>query len=293
MFIFTFHKGELFLQQLKLIPFLLLTGALLLTACSASNDSQENASDNDGKQTNLNEKDDISKDKEQADSDQENEDANGEEHDNKGNKNDNKDKAKKNENGSKIADDPNDILVLVNKQHALPDGYEPPDLVFPDVRFPFTEDLPKKQMRKVAAKAMEKMFAAGDKDEIDLFAQSGYRSYERQDAIFAANVEKNGEEAANNYSARPGESEHQTGLTMDVTSAEVDYDLVIEFGDTKEGKWLKEHAADYGFIIRYPEEKEDITEYQYEPWHIRYVGEEAAKEIMSKGITLEEYLGVK
>lgn len=196
----------------------------------------------------------------------------------------------KNEAGNPINNNPYDVLGLVNKHHALPDDYVPEDLVEPDVRFPFTEDLPKKQLRKVAADALEELFAAGDEAGVDLYAQSGYRSFDRQDAIFAANVEENGEEKANNYSARPGESEHQTGLTMDVTSTDVNYDLVIAFEDTDEGKWVKEHAAEYGFIIRYPEDKEDITEYQYEPWHLRYVGKKAAEEITEKGLSLEEYL---
>lgn len=197
---------------------------------------------------------------------------------------------KQTDRGSEITGNPYEILVLVNKHHALPEDFIPEDLVIPEIRFPFTEDLPKKQMRKVAADAIEEMFAAADKEGLTLFGQSGYRSYDRQVAIFAANVEKNGEEAANTYSARPGESEHQSGLTMDVTNAEVGFDLVIAFGDTPEGKWLQEHAAEYGFIIRYPETKVDITEYQYEPWHIRYVGKKAATEIMEKGISLEEYL---
>ncbi len=273
------------MQKLKWIPFLIVAG-LLLAACSADVNTQEKANENEDNDTNVNKNEDIEKNNQK-------EDNTADDDSNKTKNTDKKDKDKMSENGSMITDNPNDILVLVNKEHALPDGYEPSDLVFPDVRFPFTEDLPKKQMRKEAAEAIEAMFADADKEELDLFAQSGYRSYERQDAIFAANVEKNGEKAANNYSARPGESEHQTGLVMDVTSPDVNYGLEIEFGDTKEGKWLAEHAADYGFIIRYPKDKEDITEYQYEPWHIRYVGKKAAKEIMSKGITLEEYLGVK
>jgi len=195
--------------------------------------------------------------------------------------------------GNPISQNPYDVLGLTNKHHALPSDFVPEDLVVPDVRFPFTEDLPKKQLRKVAADALEELFAAGDEAGMDLFAQSGYRSYDRQDAIFAANVDKNGEAAANNYSARPGESEHQTGLTMDITSPDVGYKLNIEFGDTKEGKWVEKHAANHGFIIRYPEDKEDITEYQYEPWHLRYVGKEAATEITEKGLSLEEYLGEK
>ncbi|WP_121615854.1 D-alanyl-D-alanine carboxypeptidase family protein [Virgibacillus halodenitrificans] len=192
--------------------------------------------------------------------------------------------------GATVLQNPYDQLALVNKQHALPADYIPEDLVTPKVRFPFTEDLPKKQMRQVAATALEKMFAAADKAGLDLFAQSGYRSYERQDSIFASNVNEHGEEAANKFSARPGESEHQTGLTMDVTSPDINYGLTIEFGKTDEGKWIKKHAAEYGFIIRYPKGKENITKYQYEPWHLRFVGKEAAKEIMTKGITLEEYV---
>lgn len=185
---------------------------------------------------------------------------------------------------------PYDQLALVNKQNALPSDYDPHDLVVPDVRFPFTEDLPKKQMRKVAADALENLFQAADEAGLDIVAQSGYRSYGRQEAIFASNANQHGEEAANRFSAQPGESEHQTGLTMDITTPSINNELTTEFGDTDEGKWIKEHAADYGFIIRYPEGKEEITEYQYEPWHLRYVGEKSAQEIMSKGITLEEYL---
>lgn len=189
-------------------------------------------------------------------------------------------------------ENPYDILAIANKKHALPDDYEPKDLVVPNIRFPFEEDNPKKQMRAVAAEAIEELFAAGDEAGVHLFAQSGYRSYDRQVAIFASNMEKHGEEHANTYSAKAGESEHQTGLVMDVTSEDVGYDLIIEFGETPEGKWLKDHAHEYGFIIRYPEDKVDITKYQYEPWHIRYVGQKAATEIYENKETLEEYFGI-
>lgn len=185
---------------------------------------------------------------------------------------------------------PFEVLALINKQHALPADYIPSDLVFPDVPFPFVEDLPKKQIRQVAANALEKLFAAAEQEGLDLYAQSGFRSYETQEYLFASYVSNHGEEEANKFSARPGESEHQSGLAMDVTSPQVNFDLVIEFGDTKEGKWLRDHAAEYGFIIRYPKGKEDITGYQYEPWHIRYVGVKTATEIMERDITLEEYL---
>lgn len=194
------------------------------------------------------------------------------------------------DNDPDVVGNPHEILSLVNKENALPEGFEPINLVVPDVRFPFEDFLPKKQIRQVAATAMENMFEAADNEGLELYAQSGYRSYDRQDAIFASNVQEHGEEAANNFSARAGESEHQTGLTMDVTSPDANFRLTEAFGETDEGKWLEQHAAEYGFIIRYPEGKEDITQYQYEPWHLRYVGEKAATDIMEQAITLEEYL---
>lgn len=197
------------------------------------------------------------------------------------------------DNDKNTVSNPHEILALVNKEHALPADFVPRNLVKPDVRFPFTESLPKMQMRQVAADALEQMFQAGDNAGIDLFAQSGYRSHDRQDAIFASNVAEHGEKAANTFSARPGESEHQSGLTMDVTSPDIGYKLTVEFGETDEGQWVQQHAAEYGFIIRYPKGKKEITQYQYEPWHLRYVGQDAAEEIMQKGLTLEEYLGVK
>lgn len=187
---------------------------------------------------------------------------------------------------------PESLTVLVNKQHALPAGYEPADLTVPDVRFPFEEEDPKKQLRQEAADALEELFQDAELAGHMLFAQSGYRSFERQEVIFAANVDRDGEEAANQYSARPGESEHQTGLVMDITSETVGFRLIEEFGDTPEGKWVAENAHLYGFIIRYEKGKEDITEYQYEPWHLRYVGKDAAREIYENNLTLEQYVGV-
>lgn len=190
-------------------------------------------------------------------------------------------------------ENPYDVLALINKEHALPGDYVPDDLVFPNVRYPFTEDLPKKQLRKIAADALEKLFEAADDADLELYALSGYRSYDRQVEIFTANMEQHGEKAANNFSARPGQSEHQSGLTMDVTSPEVNFSLVTEFGETPEGQWVAEHAHEYGFIIRYLEGREDITQYQYEPWHLRYVGEKVATEIFEENLTLEEYIEQK
>lgn len=191
--------------------------------------------------------------------------------------------------GKLIVTNVDDILVVVNKKRNLPADYVPKNLVIPNVPFPFEDDVPKKQMQQVAATAVEKLFAAAEHAGLHLYGQSGYRSYDRQQSIYAYNVQTQGEEAASKVSAHPGQSEHQTGLALDVTTPEVKLDLVTEFGETREGIWLKNNAAKYGFIIRYPKEKEAITGYTYEPWHIRYVGVDVATEIMNKGITLEEY----
>ena len=112
---------------------------------------------------------------------------------------------------------------------------------------------------------------------------SGYRSYETQENLYNKYVKKDGEKKANTYSAKPGESEHQTGLAFDIGSVD------RSFANTIEAKWLAENAYLYGFIIRYPKDKEEITGYNYEPWHLRYVGQELAKYLKKNNLTLEEY----
>lgn len=193
-------------------------------------------------------------------------------------------------NGVATVTNPESMLVLVNKKRELSSTYAPDDLVKPDVEFSFSGDSPKQKMRKTAASALEKLFAGAQKDGITLKAVSGYRSYATQKSIFSRNADLKGEEVANRTSARPGQSEHQTGLAMDVSSASANYELEPKFGDTKEGKWLAAHCAEYGFIIRFLNGEEDVTGYSYEPWHVRYVGKEAAKQIMKQGVTLEAYL---
>ncbi|OXS53143.1 hypothetical protein B1A99_30545 [Cohnella sp. CIP 111063] len=196
---------------------------------------------------------------------------------------------KKDKKGAAVITNASSLYVLVNKKRNLPSDYAPGDLVVPNVPFSFSGDSPKKQMRKEAAKALEKLFKAAKDDGIELKAVSGYRSYATQKSIFESNVKRKGEEVANRTSARPGQSEHQTGLAMDVSSASASYALEESFGDTKEGKWLSKNAADYGFIIRYPKGKESITGYSYEPWHVRYVGETIAQDVANKKTTLEQY----
>lgn len=181
------------------------------------------------------------------------------------------------------------VTVLVNKQNRLSDHYAPEDLV--TVEVPTILDDPEiNQLREVAADALREMFNDAKKEDIYLYARSGYRSYDTQVSLFNNYVENHGQEAANQFSAKPGYSEHQTGLVMDITSESVHFELTKEFGETKEGLWVKDHAHKYGFIIRYPEGKEDITGYVYEPWHLRYLGVDVATAIYESGLTYEEFL---
>ncbi|MDG5787749.1 D-alanyl-D-alanine carboxypeptidase family protein [Evansella sp. AB-P1] len=195
-------------------------------------------------------------------------------------------------NQKKIVDNPEDILVLVNKEYVLPRDYEPADLIIPNVPFSNEEYHERQYLRKEAAHALEKMFQAIEEEGLELYATSGYRSFFTQKQIFPNNVGQHGFERANETSAFPGESEHQTGLAMDVTNRTVSFMLTTNFGETPEGKWISENAHNYGYIVRYPKGLEAITGYTYEPWHLRYVGKEAATEIYETGVTLEEYLGV-
>ncbi|MCP1357483.1 M15 family metallopeptidase [Aneurinibacillus migulanus] len=201
---------------------------------------------------------------------------------------DSNDVAKKDEAAQAITD-PHNVAVMVNKQFSLPENYEPTDLVYPNVRFTFKEKIEKRKMRKEAAEALEKMFAGAEKDGVYLAGVSAYRSHKTQTAVFNRYVKKDGEEKAKTYSAVPGHSEHETGLAIDVSGSDGRCAAEDCFAGTKEAEWLAKHAPEYGFIIRYPEGKESITGYKYEPWHIRYVGTDIAKNIAERNITLEEY----
>jgi len=195
------------------------------------------------------------------------------------------------ENSRKVmVQNPDDILVLVNKERNLEASYVPQDLVIPDIPFSFDGYDQKKNMREEAARAIEKLLTQAHAEGHMIYGVSGYRSYERQETIFIGNALRDGFKKANTYSAIPGQSEHQTGLAMDLSSPSVNFRLVTCFGETPEGIWLKENCHLYGFIIRFPQDKTHITGYQYEPWHIRYVGIEDATEIMLNDLTLEEYL---
>lgn len=130
------------------------------------------------------------------------------------------------------------------------------------------------------------MIAAAYQEGLNLYNASDYRSYQDQLTVYQEYCMRDGWEQADTYSARPGHSEHQTGMVIDFN------DISNEFDDTEEAKWLEEHCAEYGFIIRFLKDKQAITGYQYESWHVRYVGVKTAQEIQKLGICLEEYLGV-
>lgn len=179
-------------------------------------------------------------------------------------------------------------IIVVNKVFALDKDYVPTNLV--EINVPFSGAESSKYMEEEAAKALEEMFAAAKEDGINLIGRSGYRSYSTQEATFNSKVSQLGLEQAEKFSARAGRSEHQTGLAIDIISTEYQQ-LHTDFQYTETYKWLIENCADYGFILRYLKGKSDITGYNFEPWHYRYVGVEYAKEIMDSGLTLEEYTG--
>lgn len=158
-------------------------------------------------------------------------------------------------------------ILVVNKTYSLPADYDPG--VDPE-----------------AKAALDKMFDDAAKEGIKLWVASGYRSYSHQNSLYNNYVARDGAAAADRYSARPGHSEHQTGLAFDVNR------LDISFGESREGKWISANGWKYGFILRYMKETEELTGYMYEPWHIRYLGTDAAKRVYESGLCLEEYLNI-
>ena len=171
-------------------------------------------------------------------------------------------------------------LILVNKFYHLKEDYVPNDLVTLSGQYNKGAN---NKMRKDAALAFMEMVDAAKLDNIILYNMSAYRDYNYQVNLYNKYIQRDGKEAADKYSARPGYSEHQSGLCSDLNN------ISDSFDGTDEAIWLKNNAYKYGFILRFPKDKEDITGYKYEPWHYRYVGKEAAKIIYDDDITLEEY----
>lgn len=164
-------------------------------------------------------------------------------------------------------------VLIVNKKYGLPSSYNP-------------------GASKLARKALDAMTSEAKKQGIKLTAFSGFRSYAYQKELYNSYVSKHGAAEANRFSAKPGYSEHQTGLAFDFGGSDQSQWLKESFAATKEGKWLAANAHRYGFILRYPKGKEKITGYMYEPWHYRYLGSELAGQVKNSGKTLEEYLKV-
>jgi D-alanyl-D-alanine carboxypeptidase len=178
-------------------------------------------------------------------------------------------------------DDPASIWVVVDKLRPLnPQDYEPDDLVVVPVAHTWEPE-----MRQEASDAVVAMFeAASDEAGLALASNSAYRSYSTQEEIY---------DGDDTLTARPGYSEHQTGLVMDIGAESGECSLAACFGDTDEGVWLRDNAYRFGFILRYPADKIDVTGYEYEPWHFRYVGVPLATEMHERGITtLEEFFGL-
>lgn len=193
-------------------------------------------------------------------------------------------------------EDDEKFLILVNKTNTLDESYVPPDLV--DVVDTRKDSRATQKMVFSAEKALEAFLLEGrEYDVTDVDVTSAYRTYAYQKQLFDSNVQKRRsqfdtleecEAYVETFSARPGTSEHQTGLACDMHNISTGASIV--FADTPEGKWLAANAHRFGFIIRYPEDKTDITGYQYEPWHFRFVGRRAATEIYEQGLCLEEYI---
>lgn len=182
-------------------------------------------------------------------------------------------------------------LLLVNREHPLAKTYQP-ELV------PVTGHNAAGEKR--AVEALEEMLAAGTREGLRFVVCSGYRTEDEQRKLYLRQIQKklaegfDGKTAvaeAEKYSALPGCSEHQSGLAFDIVA--LSYQTLNEgYEETEEAIWLRKHAEGYGFILRYPKEKEAVTGIGYEPWHFRYVGTVAARAITRGGLTLEEYVGI-
>ena len=181
---------------------------------------------------------------------------------------------------------PDNLLTLVKKGFYLPEDYEP-ELVDPEI--PVAPDCQNSKMTKETSAALTKMYEAAKKEGLELGLNSAYRSYQTQVETMADFVKRYNTQYANEYVAQPGASEHQTGLGIDLTAQSVVEGKRITFGDTDEYKWVIKNCSKYGFIIRFEDGTDGITGIAHEPWHLRYVGEDVAKEIVEKGWTFEEY----
>lgn len=183
----------------------------------------------------------------------------------------------------------NDSFIrIVNKSKTIESDYIPFDLISPNVAQYETQ-----QLRSEAASALENMFQAASDNGIALYLVSGYRSYAFQKELQTYYEKELGEEQALRIDCIPGASEHQIGLAVDLCTTDHLYELNTNFNSTEAYQWLIQNCALYGFILRYPNGKEEITGVKYSPWNFRYVGVEYAKDIMDSNLTMEEYFSEK
>ncbi len=180
--------------------------------------------------------------------------------------------------------------VVVSKTRPLPDSqYRPDDLVLPTEFATNTQKSDEERsVRQLIVSPLQNMLADARAAGFDLFVASGFRSYNLQNSYYTNYVRTSGETAANQFSARPGYSEHQTGLAVDLSLMSRECYLETCFGETAAGKWLAANAQTYGFILRYPADKTEITGYQYEPWHFRFVSPDLAKALFDSKLTLDQ-----
>ena len=190
--------------------------------------------------------------------------------------------------------DPASIWVVVNKQRPLnPKTYVSTQLVVPNIPLRLGSGSSEMRVSATISGALEQMTQAAKNEGANLMLASGYRSYGSQSAIYSSHVKTYGQVSADRQSARPGHSEHQTGLAADLEPSNRACEIAQCFGTLAEGKWLAANAYKYGFIIRYQSDKEAVTGYMYEPWHVRYVGVGLATEMNKQAITtLEEFFGL-
>lgn len=190
--------------------------------------------------------------------------------------------------------EPDSLWFINNKHTGLPLDYLPKDLIVPNVPLRLGSDAEQMKIRKIAQIDLEKLFADSMVAGLQMQFGSGFRSSSYQKTLYDSYVASQGQQAADKSSARPGYSEHQTGLTLDFTRIDGKCHLEDCFGQTAEGKWLADNAYKYGFILRYVPGKEPITGYMSEPWHYRYVGLGLAKQMHEQKIqTLEEFFGLE
>jgi D-alanyl-D-alanine carboxypeptidase len=184
------------------------------------------------------------------------------------------------------------LWAIVNKGRSLPSTYTPAGLTVPKVPLRLSASAAEMSVRPEMAAALQTMFSDAKGQGLNFMLASGYRSYAAQSAVYSSYAAQSGAAQADTFSARPGHSEHQTGLAADVEPVSRVCEVEQCFENTPEGQWLAANSYKYGLIVRYQKGKENLTGYEYEPWHVRFVGTDLAAQIHASGQTLEQFFGL-